>query len=89
MIISTANFFQTKLHEPVGGVQLEVFEKFISANLNQIAREIKLLLINNMHEKSITVSETRRNLTVRVICNLNSCNNFALVLNKCTRFQPI
>ena len=79
MVISTSKFF-TKVD----------FEKFTSASLNQIAWETMLLLINNVHEKDITVSQTRRNLTVRVICNLNSCNNFALVLlKKMHTFQPI
>ena len=38
---------------PVGGVQFVVFEKFTNAHLQQIAREIMLLLVNNLHEKSI------------------------------------
>ena len=40
-LISTSKFIQrlTKLHEPVGRVQLVVFEKFSSAYLLQIARE--------------------------------------------------
>ena len=51
MIISTSKFFTDKIERARRGVQLVVFEKFISAYLNQIAREIKLLLINNVHEK--------------------------------------
>ena len=41
----------TKLLEPVGRVQFGVFEKFTSAYLFQIAREIIWLLINNIHKK--------------------------------------
>ena len=41
-----------------------------------------LFLTNNAYEKSIAVSQTRRNLTARVTGNLHSCNNFALMLHK-------
>ena len=61
----------TKLHEPVGLVQFVVFEKFISAYLHQIALEIILLLVYNLHEKRITDSQDRRHLAARapfVIC---------------------
>lgn len=63
-------------------MQLEVFKKFTRAYLNQIAREIMLFLTNNAYEKSIAVSQTRRNLTARVTGNLHSCNSFALMLHK-------
>ena len=37
-----------------------------------------LLLVNNFQGKNITESQNRRNFeSVRVICNLNSCHNFA------------
>ena len=49
----------TKLHEPGGRVQCVVFEKFTSAYLHQIAREIMLLLVNNLHEKRITERRTK------------------------------
>ena len=51
----------TKLHEPGGRVQCVVFKKFTSAYLHQIAREIMLLLVNNLHEKRITESQDGRN----------------------------
>ena len=46
------------------------FEKFTNAYYTKIAKEIMLLLVNNVHEKSITESQDRR--------------NFALVLQLCT-----
>ena len=61
----------TKLHEPVGLVQFVVFEKFISAYLQQIALEIILLLVYNIQKKRITDSQDRRHLAARapfVIC---------------------
>ena len=45
-----------KLHEPVGRVQILVFEIFTSANLHQITREIILLLIKDLHEKGVAES---------------------------------
>ena len=52
----------TKLHEPVDQTQFVAFEKLASAYLHQIAREIILLLIDNLHERSITQSQVRQNL---------------------------
>ena len=41
-------------------------------------KEIMLLLVNNFQGKNITERQNRRNFeSVRVICNLNSCHNFA------------
>ena len=54
----------TDLHEPVGGVQLVVFEKSTNAHLQQIAREIMLLLVNNLHEKSITGSHDKQKFDI-------------------------
>ena len=45
-----------KLHEPVGRVQILVFEIFTSAYLHQITREIILLLIKDLHKKSVAES---------------------------------
>ena len=42
-------------------MQFVVFKNFTSAYLHQIAREIMLLLVNNLHEKRITESQDRRN----------------------------
>lgn len=42
-------------------IQFVAFEKFKSAYLHQIAREIMLLLVNNFYEKRITDSQDRRN----------------------------
>ena len=59
--------------------------------LVQIARDCKAyytklqekLLVNNVHEKNIAESQDRRNFeSVRAICNLHSCYNFALVLHE-------
>ena len=44
----------TKLHEPLRRVQFTVWKKLTSAYLHQITREIRLSLVNNLHEKSIT-----------------------------------
>ena len=48
-----------KLHEPVGRVQILVFEIFTGAYLHQITREIILLLIKDLHEKSVAESRDR------------------------------
>ena len=49
-----------------------VFEEITSAYLHYIALEIMLLLINNLHEKSIKESQDRQNVdrshTLFVIC---------------------
>lgn len=51
--MSTSKFTKTtKLHKSIAKVQYVVFEKFTNAHL-KIAREIMLLLVNNLHEKSI------------------------------------
>ena len=57
-----------------------------SAYLLQIAREIILSLVNDLHEKSMTESRDIRNFdSARAICNLHSYYNFALVFHeKCT-----
>ena len=50
-----------------------------------------VLLMNNLHEKSITESQDRQNFdSTSTICNLHLCYNFAPVLHgKCTCFQPV
>ena len=54
------------------------FKKIYNCLSHQIAWEIMLLLVNNFQGKNITESQNRRNFeSVRVICNLNSCHNFA------------
>ena len=51
-----------------------VFENFSSPPLQEIALEIMLLLINNIHEKGISQRQGKRNFdSVRAICNLYSC----------------
>ena len=67
-------------HEPVA-----------SAPLQNIAREIMLLLSNDIHEKGISQRQGKRNFdSVPAICNLYSYSSFAPVLyDKCTRFQPV
>ena len=50
------------MHEPVERAQFVAFEKLTSAYLHQIAKEMILLLIDNLHERSITQSQVRRNL---------------------------
>ena len=55
--------------------------------LHQTAREITLLLDNNLHEKKkkkkITVGQGRRNFeTVGTVCNFHSCYKFLLVLHE-------
>ena len=64
-----------------------VFENFSS----EPAREIMLLLSNNIDEKGISQRQGKRNFdSVRALCNLYSCSSFAPVLHdKCARFQPI
>ena len=72
-------------------MQFVVFENFSSASLQEIAREITMLLRNNIHEKGISQRQGKRNFdSEQVICNLYSYFSFALVLHdKCTWFQPI
>ena len=44
-----------------------------------------LLLINNLHQESITKSQDRQSFNnVHAICNMALCDNFALVLQFCT-----
>ena len=51
--------------------------------LHQIAREITLLLDNNLHETNIIERQDRRNFeTVRTIYNFYSCYNLVLVLHE-------
>ena len=72
----------TKMHQPVGRVQFEVFKKFSSAYVHQIPVGIMLLNINNLHVKASQKVKTDGILTVRSICNLHSCCNFAFVLHE-------
>ena len=68
--------------EPVGQVQFVVFQKFIIAYHTKLHEKL-LLLVTNFQGKNITERQNRRNFeSVRVICNLNSCHNFALVLHE-------
>ena len=50
---------------------------------HQIEREIKLLLVNNVHE-NIAENQDRKNFLKHVcrICNLQLCYNFALMLHE-------
>ena len=65
-------------------MQFSVFEKFTSF-LHQIAREIMLLLVNNVNKKKITETQDRGSFggmhTLFVICTG--------VTWKCTHFQPM
>ena len=73
----------TKLHQPVGRVQFEVFKKFSSAYIvHQIPVGIMLLNINNLHVKALQKVKTDEILTARSICNLHSCCKFAFVLHE-------
>ena len=49
---------------------------------SHIAREILLLLVNNLYEKRISETQNGRNLAARAIRNLHSCYNVALVLHE-------
>ena len=83
---------------------MEVISKMLKASIfisstdneekstgSHIAREILLLLVNNLYEKRISETQNGRNFgSARAIRNLHSCYNVALVLHeKCNRFQPI
>ena len=60
MFVNTSTFFKykkKKSHELIRCVQFVV----LGAYLHQITLEIMLLLVNNLHEKSITGSQDRRN----------------------------
>ena len=60
MFVNTSTFFKykkRKSHELIRCVQFVV----LGADLHQITLEIMLLLVNNLHEKSITGSQDRRN----------------------------
>ena len=49
-----------------------------------------LLLVNNFQGKNITESQNRRNFeSVRVICNLNSCHNFAQLCTTLHNFAQL
>lgn len=44
-----------------------------------------LLLINNLHQESITKSQDRQSFnSMHAICNMALCDNFVLVLQFCT-----
>ena len=56
-----------------------------SSYLHQIAQEIMLLLVNNLHEKCITESQDGQNFgSTCTICNLH-----VVLHEKSTRLQPI
>ena len=60
MFVNTSTFFKykkKKSHELIRCVQFVV----LGAYLHQITLEIMLLLVNNLHEKSITGGQDRRN----------------------------
>ena len=82
MLTSTSKFFEDNKI-----VRARALEKCSSAY--QTAREITLLLDNNLHEKKkkkkkkITVGQSRRNFeTVGTVCNFHSCYKFVLVLHE-------
>ena len=79
MLTSTSKFFEDNKI-----VRARALEKCSSAY--QTAREITLLLDNNLHEKKkkkITVGQSRRNFeTVGTVCNFHSCYKFILVLHE-------
>ena len=58
--------------------------KICQCLLHQIAREVMLLLVNNVNEKSITENQDGRNFEClhALFCNLHSCYNFALMLHE-------
>ena len=72
----------TKLHQPVGRVQFEVFKKVSSAYVHQIPVEIMFLNIYNLHVKASQKVKTDEILTARSICNLHSCCKFAFVVHE-------
>ena len=55
--------------------------KICQCLLHQITREVMLLLVNNVNEKSITENQDGRNFEC-AFCNLHSCYNFALMLHE-------
>ena len=68
-------------------LQFFVIEKFTSAYSHQTAREIMLLLDNNLYEKASQKVKTK--FCQRALF-MHLCYNFTLVLHeKCTSFQPI
>ena len=52
-------------------MQFVVFKKFLSAYLNQITQEIMFLLVNDLHEKSITVSQDTQNFDRVRACTIH------------------
>ena len=71
-LLTQVHFSNTKKksHELIRCVQFVV----LGADLHQITLEIMLLLVNNLHEKSITGSQDRRNFE-------SACVQF--VIRKC------
>ena len=76
------------MHEPVGGVQFVVFEKFANAHLQQIAREIMLLLVNNLHEKSITGSHDKQKFDIGCMLFVICTHITTFHLEKMHSFSP-
>ena len=55
------------MHQPVGRMQFEVFEKFTSAFVHQIPVEVMLLNINNLHVKASHKVKTDKKFWRRVV----------------------
>lgn len=53
------------------GSAFVVFKKFLSAYLNQITQDIMFLLVNDLHEKSITASQDIQNFDRVRACTIH------------------
>ena len=82
VLISTSNFFtDIKIAQTRRASAIYSLWKICKCLLHQIAREIMLLLVDNLNETTSSKSVTEEILKAcaRAICNFHSCYNFALL----------
>ena len=83
VLINTSNFFtDIKIAQTCRVSAIYSLWKICKCLLRQIAREIMLLLVDNLHETTSFKSEANEILRACAcaICNFRSCYNLALVL---------
>lgn len=54
-----------------------------NAHLHQIARKIMLLLVDNLHEKSITVTVSHDRQNFDKVHTISNLHNFVTILHSC------
>ena len=88
MVIRRSKFF--KVNKIARGVSaICSLSEICKCSLHQIAREIMLLLVNNVHKKHQRVKTVEILKRARAICNFHSCNKrmHLFSTNKDVRFS--